>query len=363
MPEGRSPKGVLNQLGDTATAALKGYQNAIFFGQDDKLIALTQTALGQGRGNNALERFASNLTLQQIRSAQQAKNHPIATSVGGNAGIGTTLAVGAPLAIGRTVASSGLKVAARSRAPITSAPRLSTKPVEYATTAGAAGVANAALEFGGSKISQRRATPGDIAGAIVGGGVGTLATFPAGPRAGAAVEAAVTPIVQDLLNGELPSAAKVRDRMIAGSIAANKAELASIQKISALTSKQKGDLGEALSYAKTLARLELPASVRKRVDLKGGGYTIADQITRAGHIVEAKFGEYARLSKQQKRAQAEYGPDKYRHDRWRPEDVGKISGYTAGVASSRIGGEDGREDANPGLSPLLFPLLRTPPRF
>lgn len=364
MPKGRAPKGVLNQLGDTATAALKGYQNALFFGQDDKLIALTQTALGQGRGNNALERLANNLALQQIRSAQQAKDHPIATSVGANAGIGTTLAVGAPLAIGRTVANSGLKTAARSRAPITSTPRLSTKPVEYATTAGAAGVANAAVEIGGSKISQRHATPGDIAGATVGGAAGALMTFPAGPRVGAAAEGAITPIAQDLLNGESLSATKVRDRMIAGSIAANKTELGSLQKIDTLTSKQKGDLGEALSLAKTLARLQIPAGLGKKIDLKGGGYTIADHLTRAGDIVEAKFGEYARLTKQQKRAQIEYGPDKYRHDRWRKEDVGKISGYAAGVTSSHLSGEAGREDFHPGLSPLLFPSPpKTPPRF
>ena len=364
MPEGRSPKGVLNQLGDTATAALKGYQNAIFFGQDDKLIALTQTALGQGRGNNALERLANNLALQQIRSAQQAKAHPIATSVGANAGIGTTLAVGAPLAIGRTVVSSGLKTAAHTRPRITSTPRLSVKPVEYATTAGAAGVTNAAVELTGSKISQRQATSGDIAGATAGGAAGALATFAAGPRVGAAVEAAMTPIVQDLLNGESPSAARVRDRMILASIAANKAELQSMRKVHSLTSKQKGNLGEALSVAKTLARLELPAALGKRIDLKGGGYTVADHVTKAGRLVEAKFGEHARLTRQQRRAQKQYGPDNYRHDRWRAEDVGKISGYGAGAAGSHLSDEAGHEHSNPGLSPLLFPPRpKTPPRF
>ncbi len=357
MPQGRPPRNVLNQLGATTAAALKSYQNAVFFGQDDKLIAFTQTALGRGRGVNALERLADNLALQQILSAQQAKAHPFAASVGANAAIGSLLAVGAPLAIGRTVTSSGLRTATRARPRPASAPRLNVKPVEYATTAGVAGGANAAIELAGSKISQRPATAGDLAGATIGGGAGALATFPAGPRVGAVVEAAVTPIVQDLLNGELPSEKKVRDRMIAGSIAANKVELASIKRVNAFTPKQKGDLGETLSLAKTLARLEMPAAIGKEIALKGGGRTIADHITAAGHIVEAKFGEWAKLSKQQKRAKAEYGEERYRHDQWRKEDVGKIAGYGAGVTSSHLAGEADRYDSNRGLSPLLF----TPP--
>lgn len=92
----------------------------------------------------------------------------------------------------------------------------------------------------------------------------------------------------------------------------------------------KGRLGEQMSKAKTIFTGDWPVAAQKRVPLSQS-YTVADQLTALGKIVESKFGPMARLSKNQRRAVTELGA-RYRVDRWMPYHVGRVTGTGAGTA-------------------------------
>lgn len=318
----------LGRASERAFAGTKALQNTIFLGQDDKLIAGLQTAMGQGRGGWA-DRYNQNLRQQNDRMETVARAHPLSTSVGEAAGIGTALMVGNPFAIGRSGVMSVVKTVPRYRPAKPPSPRLQTKPREYATVVAGTGLLNGGLEGAASLATGHTGTVGDYAGATIGGALGGLATFGVGPRLGAAVEGGMTPVAQALLNGRAISPREVRNRVAAGAFFANTGEVSSIRKVNNLSSKQKGRLGEALSVAKTLARLDLPLSLQEDIHLALGGKTVADQLTLTKKIVEAKFGQYARLTHRQRQAKAEF-PERYRHDHWQKEDVGKIGGYGLG---------------------------------
>jgi hypothetical protein len=94
---------------------------------------------------------------------------------------------------------------------------------------------------------------------------------------------------------------------------------------SALPIKVKGLLGEGLSTVKTLAKGDLPSGFQVPFKLDNGLKTIIDHQTMKGMSVEAKFGPWARLSKNQRYAQKQLG-DAYRVDLWGPRHIGYITG-------------------------------------
>jgi hypothetical protein len=95
----------------------------------------------------------------------------------------------------------------------------------------------------------------------------------------------------------------------------------------ALHFTKKGQLGELLGEARTLANGEIPVARQQRVPVNGGPKTTAvDHLTNSGRMTEQKFGPSARLSQNQKAAYAEYG-DRYRVDHFLPRDVGAVVAY------------------------------------
>ncbi len=97
----------------------------------------------------------------------------------------------------------------------------------------------------------------------------------------------------------------------------------------ALPIKAKGLLGEGLSAAKTALKGDWPVGFQVRRTLQNGLKTVVDHETAKGISVEAKFGPWARLTKNQRQAQAQWG-DLYRVDRWGP---GHVDAITAGAAA------------------------------
>jgi hypothetical protein len=96
----------------------------------------------------------------------------------------------------------------------------------------------------------------------------------------------------------------------------------------ALPIKAKGLMGEGLSVAKTVLKGDRPAAFQVRHTLQNGLTTVVDHDTAKGISVEAKFGPWARLSKNQRQAQKQWG-DLYRVDRWGPRHVGAIAASAA----------------------------------
>ena len=105
--------------------------------------------------------------------------------------------------------------------------------------------------------------------------------------------------------------------------------------ISRLPARSKGIIGERMSDGKTLLSGDIPIKRGRRLDLEGGGHTFTDHQTTRGKIVEAKLGPTAKLTKQQKRAQAQFGPS-YRYDHWSFDDVGRLIGGAAAGAQQGL---------------------------
>ena len=106
--------------------------------------------------------------------------------------------------------------------------------------------------------------------------------------------------------------------------------VAGIEGSAALPIKTKGLLGEILSTGKTILKGDWPADFQVPHRLQNGLKTIVDHDTAKGISVESKFGPSARLTKNQRYAQQQWGPQ-YRVDRWGPSDIGVIGAGAAGA--------------------------------
>lgn len=176
---------------------------------------------------------------------------------------------------------------------------------------------------------------GSLADYLRAGGAGAasgLATRYGGPSAGGAVAGGAEPVLDSLSSGQDASLTEIGRGATYG---AGGAGLTSILPdavgkygSAALPSRLKGQLGEGLSYAKTVARDgRLPKTQEKRTF--GGLTTIADQVLPDG-LLEAKFGVWAKLSKAQRAAFRALGP-KYIIDHYLPKDIGRTLSFPTGI--------------------------------
>jgi hypothetical protein len=107
-------------------------------------------------------------------------------------------------------------------------------------------------------------------------------------------------------------------------------------------------LGEGLSTAKTILKGDWPEGFQVRRVLQNGRRTVVDHETKKGISVEAKFGPSARLTPNQRTAQAQWG-DLYRVDRWMPGHVGAIAAGAAAPIAVLGAVENERRDHRPPL--------------
>jgi len=124
------------------------------------------------------------------------------------------------------------------------------------------------------------------------------------------------------------------------------------QAANALPSSVKGKLGEGLSFAKSWARGEtipieptlsdavknnipapgVSAGPQQWVQLPNGRYARPDFMTDWGRALEAKFGNSASLTKNQKLLIPLLG-ENFQVDHWLPRDIGDFSGGWLGSTS------------------------------
>lgn len=261
------------------------------------------------------------MAAEHDRDRYDDKNYAAARTVGKVVGTGAQIAALGPM--------EGLVLGGARIAQAT--PLIAREVAVLGGLSGAAGVGGQLV----SDVAQRRlGSAGDYLGAGVGGAVAGLASRGGyGGYAGAAGGAA-TSLAQDLANGRIPSIDKARDTALAGGVfgaAGGMAGRAGADRLSRATKEQ---IGEDVSRIRTWARGDKTVEGSKiREYLAGGGYTVPDQRTLAGEIVESKFGRSARLSKRQTQA---YGQlPNFRVDHSLPKDVGVLLGFPAAQVGMR----------------------------
>lgn len=313
---------VASNVRDETLAGLNGAQDALTFGLGDRAYAATRAIVDAANGANLAQSYSRHYSGTQALDAYDEAHHPIARGVGEVAGTAAQ--------IGLLGAGEGGVAALRG---LSQARRISQASGLIAREGLALGAGGAGLGLGGQAVGDlargKPSSPQDYAGAAVGGVAGVGATILGRGRAsiGGAADGAVTSIVQDLFNGRPVSLDRAREAAAAGATIGALTGGAGRGASNNLSRAAKGRLGEDLSEVRTRIRGDAPLPA-ERVDLDRGGHTIPDHMTGLGDPVEAKFGNYARLSLRQRQAYDQPLAN-YRVDHFLPRDIGALFGVPA----------------------------------
>ncbi len=306
----------------TAGASIDGFQDSFTFGLGDQIKAGFGTLSDVIHGQSAGEAYRRRIAAQHAYDRMDAQQHPTARGWGKGAGAALQLATSGPLG---AIARGGARIA--------EVTPLALRELGVLGAAGAGGgVASQAVADG---ITHRRSSPADYIAQGVGGSVEALMSRSGlAGRAGAA-GAATASVVGDLLHGRMPSGMRAARAASEGAFLGAGAGAVGRKLSNALPRQAKGHwiskegLGEAASVVRTFIGGDRTISRLKRAaHLPGGGYTLPDQRTLRGKLIESKFGGSADLTPRQKQAYRELG-DQYRVDHILPEDVGSLFAYPA----------------------------------
>jgi hypothetical protein len=331
-------------------AALSGAADEFTFGAADPTLAAGD-ALIEGGVDGFGNRYSTSMATKRSDDAYDAEHYGSARTAGRVAGLAGSVAVmGAP-AVERSIVRllpQGAKVA--------EGLNLSKYGLDPRGLNTMAAVGGAGAGFAGQGVSDlmtgHLSSPADYFTAAGGGAIDGLATLHFGPAAGGAVGGGVTTAAQDYVDGRPPSLDRVLDSAHLSALMGQVAGTAGSYNSSRLPPKVKGDLGEAVSYFKTIAEGRGIPRLRKRFNLDDGGYSITDQMFPTSApgknigIKEVKAGPTARLSTPQTGTRAQPNVD-YVIDGYRFGDFGKM----AGAAISPYGAQLVDQDAYPWPEP------------
>lgn len=315
-----------------ADTAMRSAANAVTFGGADRAAAAIDALFAPGGMATWQQRYNADLQQQNARNQYDASHRSGAQSVGYVGGGLLGLGVLGPL-------DGGL--AATTRLP--GAAALTAREIGGVLGAGAAtGVGSELIT---DAATGRRPSPGDIAGAAV-GGISGAAALPLGPGRAGAISGAVTSTAQDLLNGRPVSFPQATEGALAGNVVGGIAGSAGRTWSNSLSTTAKGRLGETLGAI----RAELSGEGRwggpkQRAPVAEGGpntnakgaYWYPDDTSGPipenwsdpmPTMFEYKFGPGATLSPNQARAQMQLG-SKFILYQFLPSDVGLMTGLPA----------------------------------
>jgi hypothetical protein len=326
-------------------AGTSGAVDEFTFGVADHILA-GGDALLHGGLEGAKSRYDANIAAKHAEDAYDAEHYGLSRNVGKAAGLGASLLVmGAPglSKAAYSLLPKGAKIAAgmaRSRHGL--------DPRGLNTMAAAGGAGAGLIWQGASDLATgHRSSLQDYLGAGVGGAADGLATLRLGPVRGGAVGGAATVASQDGLNGRPISVGGVMDGARNAAALSGVGGTAGTYAVGRMSNKAKGNVGEAFSLAKTIARGKVPFKLQSEVEIGGGRHSVADiefGPKGASSIVEAKMGPYADLTTNQRiaRRQARADGREYIVDGWQFSDAGKALASTmAGLGVPRR-----RDDAN-----------------
>lgn len=338
-------------------AFVRGAADILSFGKADEMEAgieaLGETAVrsvvpGWDNGRSLVQRYETQLGLQQQRDQFDAAHRTAARSTGQTAGVVAGLAVGTGLGAGGSALVRALPNGARIVRNAEPVRRLGLDMRGVNTLAAGGGGAVGALDQLVADLSHGEFSDPEIYAASTAAGVaGGLAARYGGATVSGGVSGGLTPAFKSVATGDAPSADDIAEGVVLGGVGAGIANRAmgALGKYgsSALPSKVKGDLGEALSYAKSVTRDGRLPKTQIGVDV-GGRRTIADQLLGDGSLLEAKFGRWAKLSQAQRAALRKLR-DKYLIDHYQPKDVGRILGFGPAISTGQMAGDDQNDSA------------------
>lgn len=352
--------------GSSALAFAQGLQNGLTFGLGNRGYALVRGAYDALQDGTSLsDAYDRHLKAAQQLDAEDAELYPI-SSTGGEF-LGSVV----PLVPGGIVAKLG-KFALKAKRldmarkfienSVKIVPRIKQVTPLSGREKGAIGFLGGMGGIGSQAYSDvvngHLSSFGDYEGAAAGGALQAVAAIHGRPGRTAFAGGATTSMAQDLFNGrgiDFAKAAKLGAVSgVAGATggvlghtrannperwmavrAANAGTLDNFEKLTKgkirqLANKEKEMMGEALSSIRTRLSGDKTASTHKqRVPLNQHGYTLPDQVTALGRLVESKMGNFARLSASQLRGFAQLG-SKYRVDHFLPRDIGAGFAFLAG---------------------------------
>ena len=298
-------------------AGARGAGDALTFGLADNASAGVRALLDGGL-DGAAQRYQSNMDEERAQDRYDEAHYGGARTAGQVAGTVAQIAALGPM---DGLVAGGVRLAE-------TAPMIAREAAVLGGGGGALGVGNQAL----SDFQARRlGTLGDYAGAGAGGAFDALASAKFGPGKGGAIGGAATSMLQDVFNGRNVSVSDARRAALAGQVLGGTAGMAGRKLSDSLSILDKGRLGEDLSKVRTWARGDstLPGAKRS-VRLADGRRTIPDSRTKAGELVESKFGRGADLTTNQ-RAAFHQPLSGFRVDHFLPADIGAIFGLPAGL--------------------------------
>jgi hypothetical protein len=348
----RTPQEVRN-LGAAANAFVRSSGNAVSLDYADNADAATAALFGGGGTGDFGDRYQTELAAQHTADRQNAQDHPWATGAGNLFGtVGGIFALDTPAVAG--AAARLLPGGAKAFQAGQAAKRIGFVPEGWGTMAAVGGGTVGGLtQLGNDAEKGKLSSPGDLAGAVEGGALGGLGAIHGGPVFGAALGGGATAALQgddldDISQDAMVSAYGGRVLGTLGEFGAN-----------ALPRALKGSLGESLSFAKSWARGEpipfepgdsvavtqnLPATGQaggqQKVRVGGDRYTRADWLTDWGRALEAKFGNSASLTPNQKLAIPQLGA-LYLPDHFLPRDIGELSAGWFGPTVDQSSPDDG----------------------
>jgi hypothetical protein len=171
-------------------------------------------------------------------------------------------------------------------------------------------------------LTGKLSAPTDYLGAIAAGALGGAAAPYVGTRRAAVLAGAAGPWLQATLAGSNAQPAEAIVGALLGPIGVRRVEAGVAAAFNRLAKDQKQAIGEQLSLISSFTRGERPVGIQRRTYLKGGGYTVADHVTKK-HVIEAKAGEHASLSMRQRQARREL--ENYIVEHWLPQDLGAMA--------------------------------------
>ena len=348
------------RLGRAANAVARAAGNGASLGAADNLEAGTEALVGMGGSGSLGQRYQRQLALQHQADADAQREFPNLYKWSGRAGM-----------VGGMLAADSPAVAAGAARMLPGGAKLvqgleNFRPAGFISkgygrmAAGIGGAVNAAVQAGDDAVNGRPVTFGKEADAFASGAAGTAAATRVGPVLGAALGGALNTGLQevgqggvsvdDVLNSGLASADLGRGFATLGQAASNGLPMA-----------VKGDLGQALTFAKSWSRGEpiplkpryspaVAASIEDakeglagpqvRIKLGGRRSTVADFTTDWGNALEAKFGLSAGLTPSQRLAVRKLGA-LFQPDHWSPGDIGDMAG--AAFGSGAYNADDGSQ--------------------
>jgi hypothetical protein len=302
---------------DRLTAFGGGASDSIPFGLGDKVVAGTRAALGDAKSGGFWQRYDAQMQRERAQDDFDQKQFPVSRDAGVVAGTGAQILALGPL-------DGALGVGARIAEAMPMAAR------EYA----ALGAAGGALGLGGQAANDAAAghlsSAGDYAGATIGGAASTVLAPYVGPGRATASGQWLTSVAQDALNGRPVSLTNAGQSVLPAGLVAGGLGKITKDAVGRQASNSKGDIGEAASQLRTIARGDLTRMTKgPRLYVPSGRYTVPDSWTWGGEIVESKLGPTAALRRAQPEA---YGTNRsYRVDHWLPRDIASLVSVPIGI--------------------------------